>query len=871
MKKKNIMCWGITVIAMTVSLSAAVYAADGWQKNDAGQWTYYENDKPIKKQWIQDAEGHWSYINNNGIMMSNASANVNGVYYFFDKNGFMEHSGWCAAENTNATTGRITYTWYYANDDGTLYCDGWKTVNDVWFYFTKDGRATRGGVVTIGEKKYYIDKDKGCLGIGGGWFSVDAERALPTDPVRTTWYYSEADGALFYDGWKTIDGGDFYFTKSGTVIRNGLITVEEKKYYIDQERGCLGEGGGWFSVDTVGTNGVTITRNYYANADASLLYNGWYVVDGVRQYFDNNGMNYKNRWFTLDDQKIYVDETGAQQQPGWFSVSNVNSNGVEYMNWYYLNPDYTVMPEGFQEMDGHIYYFDKNGLNYRKRWYVDAEKNRFYLDENGYLQNNGWFSISTTNAKTGIVSVAWYYANPDGSCLLNGFHTLDGKDYYFSDAGVSFRKRWLQDNKNRRRYFNDEGYMEKSNWFATESTSTITGPVTVGMDEEEITTTKLTWYYADENGYIVTEGNINIGGQEYKLNKNGTMFTGWSNIKGSQDYYYYKEDGSKALGWQLITNPNQNETMYHIYTQKYGDLCWFYFDPNANGCVVHSGSSFGENTIDGRIYGMNKRGMVQYGWANYKSGTDIKSFHYYMPVETGGVSTVTAGSTVNGDELHNQGKDGYLPGERVANAWVWAEAPYQVESANRDATWYYLRGDGIAEHADKGKIQLKNIDGYHAFDPDGRTYSGFGFKQGRNEEIKTVYYFDVNNHNAAVTGVREIDVNGTTETFKFNEKGEGVTGVYDGYLYYRGRRQAGAGIRGVSYDANEGKSENVRMVSYLVDSTGKLVLNADNLESNGSVWSSSAAGLVTGSSGDIERARTVSWEDVSVHIGEVND
>lgn len=860
------------IMAMTFPFAVSAYAADGWQKDDSGQWTYYKNETQVKKQWISDDAGHWFYLNSKGIMVKDAAANVDGTYYLFDENGYMQSGGWCSISKTNASTGAVSTTWYYADAEGKLYVDGWKKIGDAEFYFNKDGRVTRGGVVTVGEQKYYVDYEKGRLGVGGGWFLAEAVRKLPTDAVRKTWYYAEGeDGSLFYDGWKTIDGAQFYFGKGGNATRGGLVTMEDKKYYIDADKGCLGVGGGWFSVDTTDAKGTTTTRNYYANTDASLLYDGWYVVDGVRQYFDKNCVNYKNRWFTLNDQKIYVDETGAQQQPGWFSVSGVNAAGAEYTNWYYLSAELNIPSEGFHEIDGHIYYFDKSGLNYRKRWYVDGEKNRYYLDENGYLQNNGWFSISTTNANTGAVSTTWYYANTDGICLRSGYHDIDGKTYYFSDNGGSFRKRWLVDSRKRRQYFNDEGYMERNSWFATESIATITGPAVTELSEEEITTTKLTWYYADENGYTVAGDNITIGDQEYKLNANGSMFTGWERIKGYTDYYYYKEDGSKAYGWQLITNPDKNETIYNMYTKYYGDLVWFYFNPNANGRMVHSASGFGEQTIDGRIYCTNKRGMIQYGWVSKNGGDKIQHFCYYMPVETGGVSSVTLNGNVDGNDLHQQGKDGYLPGQKVADKWVWTEAAYQMPGTDKSATWYYIRSDGVPEYAAANKIQLKNINGYHAFDPYGRTYSGFGYQSKKDVTVGTVYYFDVENYNTAVTGIKEIELNGVRETFRFNNNGEGVTGVYDGYLYYKGRRQTGSGVRGVTYVLNEEKDTVQRTATYLVDEAGKVVPNANNLESNGAVWSSDASGNVTRQSTAGEMARTVAEADMSVFIGDMSE
>ena len=70
---------------------------------------------------------------------------------------------------------------------------------------------------------------------------------------------------------------------------------------------------------------------------------------------------------------------------------------------------------------------------------------------------------------------------------------------------------------------------------------------------------------------------------------------------------------------------------------------------------------------------------------------------------------------------------------------------------------------------------------------------------------------------------------------------------------------------------NEEKDEVQRTATYLVDETGKVVLNANNLESNGAVWSSDASGNVTKQGAASEMARTVEVGDMSVFIGDMND
>mgnify|MGYP002224174859 CR=1 FL=1 len=59
------------------------------------------------------------------------------------------------------------------------------------------------------------------------------------------------------------------------------------------------------------------------------------------------------------------------------------------MNWYYVQPDGSLLTDGWHELDGITYYFDKNGNSPRKRW-VNLEDNRYYVDDTGELMK-GWF------------------------------------------------------------------------------------------------------------------------------------------------------------------------------------------------------------------------------------------------------------------------------------------------------------------------------------------------------------------------------------------------------------------------------------------------------------------------------------------------
>ena len=75
---------------------SAVWAADGWQKNDQDQWEYYEDEKLVKNRWIQDTDGSWMYVNSSGTRIEEKSVSIQGSQYVFDERGHLLTGGWVA-------------------------------------------------------------------------------------------------------------------------------------------------------------------------------------------------------------------------------------------------------------------------------------------------------------------------------------------------------------------------------------------------------------------------------------------------------------------------------------------------------------------------------------------------------------------------------------------------------------------------------------------------------------------------------------------------------------------------------------------------------------------------------------------------------
>ena len=386
--------------------------------------------------------------------------------------------------------------------------------------------------------------------------------------------------------------------------------------------------------------------------------------------------------------------------------------------------------------------------------------------------------------KNGVTTTTWYYADASGSCYLNDKFEIDGKTYWFNSGGANLRKSFRSVGK-RRRYYDEDGVLQKDCWFSTTSTTTVTGPEAERIPEEERTTENKTWYYADSDGYIVTRTDQEFDGAEYRINKNGTMVTGWQRDS-LGDYVYYRDDGAKVYGWMKfeLTSDWLHDEFYVNYAKKYGKEVWFYLDPSNEGRAIHPRTqSYGEVTIDGKIYGANKRGMIMFGWVKVKPNfPDKEAYRYFMP----------------------EAKDGFLQGQRAQSTWIYDSLPDEL-GLGTDKTWFYIDEFGDVVRADEKKNEiLTKGDRTCLFDNFGRTLSGLAYKSSKNVEIRDIYYFDPEKNNTQAVGLTQVTLpDGRKETYFFRNDGIGATGVIDGYLYYKGRRQIGSGTCAVTYVTNE--------------------------------------------------------------------
>lgn len=157
--KRRTLAMAALTLSMSMLFGTVAYA--DWYK-DGNRWRYkYENGTDAKDTWMTDSQGDNYWLGADGVMVVNC---------------------------------------WVSGDNGT------------WFYVGADGKQLKNQSITLNKVLYWLDVD--------GKMVADAWHQ---DPEKGTWYYLESDGKAYNKGWKTIDGDEYYFMKSGAMAVNASV------------------------------------------------------------------------------------------------------------------------------------------------------------------------------------------------------------------------------------------------------------------------------------------------------------------------------------------------------------------------------------------------------------------------------------------------------------------------------------------------------------------------------------------------------------------------------------------------------------------------------------------------------------------------
>lgn len=128
----------LAALALSLTASVPVFAAeDGWVQ-EGGGWRYYQSGKPASG-WLQDG-ADWYYLNESGLMTTGWKQ-IGGRWYYLKANGVMA-SGWL----------QLGSTWYYFWPSGAM-AVGTQAIDGKSYTFRADGSWTGKSTALSGLKE----------------------------------------------------------------------------------------------------------------------------------------------------------------------------------------------------------------------------------------------------------------------------------------------------------------------------------------------------------------------------------------------------------------------------------------------------------------------------------------------------------------------------------------------------------------------------------------------------------------------------------------------------------------------------------------------------------------------------------------------
>ena len=484
-----------------------------------------------RNEWVTE-NGEKYYLDENGEKVKGVYAIDGTIYYFDPETGAqIVRTGWIDWSMHR----------YFSNATGELYHDMIITFGRDWYYMGSDGSAQIGIVKASNGNIYYADetglirKETGWIEENGKRYFSNASGELYHDMIITfgrDWYYMGADGAAMTGsfttkdgrifeadetglidrnvGWKERDGKRYFYSDTGELYRNRIITFGRDWYYMGDDGAAMTgtfttKDGRLFEADETGL----IKRNV-----------GWKEINGKRYFYNDSSELYRNMMITFGKDRYYMGADGAAMT-GMFKASNGNI--------YYADETGLIGHEaGWIEENGKRYFSNANGEIYRNRFITFGEK-KYYMGDDGSVQS-------------GIINVGGenYYADPNNDDLIvttPGWLEVNGTKYFVSPGGSFYHNRFIT--------FGDVAYYLNTDGTVVKTAFNING-VGIRPDPEtgEIPISQYNNYMGSFNNTpYSTVVIIEIGRQVLKYFRNGELLLycdvvtgnphGWSTPKGT--------------------------------------------------------------------------------------------------------------------------------------------------------------------------------------------------------------------------------------------------------------------------------------------------------------------------------------------------
>ena len=336
---------------------------------------------------------------------------------------------WDEKNQLNAVlTGEIGYVIYMRAS--ALYSFSSKPENQEYFglysYINPEDSYDKGGYFA---DTYKVFNDSYTLvnTVKSGWYHEDLGYAYYVEGERLTgvaladgYYYDFGENG--YNTGKTkytgllYQNGKGYYASLGT-LKSGWQTVGEDYYYFDPVTYAMHTG-----VSTV--SGMKYTFN-----EEGVLVRGVFVktASGTRYYWA--GRHLVSRWIELEEGTYRADHNGYI----CFGNSWIILEGRKERVWYAFDEQTGLLIglcNGFIQKDGKTYYCENGEIFYGAK---ETENGIIYCGTNGYVPVNSGCYVSDSLDYTAGLATGYYWVGADGYIQKDGFATVNGNTYYFTD------------------------------------------------------------------------------------------------------------------------------------------------------------------------------------------------------------------------------------------------------------------------------------------------------------------------------------------------------------------------------------------------------------------------------------------------------
>ncbi len=179
-----------------------------------------------------------------------------------------------------------------------------------------------------------------------------------------------------------------------------------------------------------------------------------------------------------------------------------------------------------QTSDGAHYRYYKKGTLQKSKW-ITVKKKKYYVDENGY-RVTGFYDVK------GVT----YYFNDDGVMQKNQWFTKDGETYHVNKSGLVLKLQWLY-YKNTLVYVTKDGSIAKSEIVKIGSKKYYFNAK--GKRSKGFKKYKGKYYYTNSSGVIQKKKWITKGKYRYYVQKNGVRVQSKLVKIGKYRYYFDKK------------------------------------------------------------------------------------------------------------------------------------------------------------------------------------------------------------------------------------------------------------------------------------------------------------------------------------------